>query len=68
MLSRSLTPHPSPSPLTLTSTRKVYVNLRVSGLMSMYAFCAAVIISLCAGVVIENLDEELRGAPRVNPM
>jgi hypothetical protein len=28
--------------------------------MSMYAFCAAVIISLCTGVVIENLDEELR--------
>eukprot|EP00966_Prymnesium_polylepis_P190260 4408580-Prymnesium_polylepis.1 len=39
---------------------EVYVNLRVSGLMSMYSFCLAVLVSLCTGVTIENLDEFLR--------
>ncbi|KAL3924367.1 MAG: hypothetical protein SGPRY_003936 [Prymnesium sp.] len=38
----------------------VFVNLRVSGLIAMYSFCVAVILSLGTGVIIENLDEELR--------
>ncbi|KAL1515143.1 hypothetical protein AB1Y20_004204 [Prymnesium parvum] len=38
----------------------IFVNLRVSGLIAMYAFCAAVLISLTTGVLIENLDEERR--------
>ena len=38
----------------------VDLHLRISGLMSMYSFCAAVIVSLCTGVLIENLDEGMR--------
>lgn len=35
------------------------VTLRMSGLSGMYSFCAAVLLSLCTGIVIDTLNDKL---------
>lgn len=47
------------SPSTLPNSQ-IHINLKVEGLAAMYAFCAAVIISLSTGVWVETLDDKLR--------
>lgn len=46
---------------------RVFLNVRISGLISMYAFCLAVIVSLTTGVFIETLDEEARERRSLDP-